>query len=154
MAMSFEHSYNVVLLFSFWHTTTLMQYMLSLLVIYGACLFQGWLHRRQRHRDAQRHSRDELKTWESGSSVALLPADCGQHFVAGAIEEALSISLGFLLMLLLMTFNVGVFITIVAGMLHSRHAFGHQGGWRPATLAQRPPPQSRQDSQYSEFCDP
>eukprot|EP00966_Prymnesium_polylepis_P062159 1442375-Prymnesium_polylepis.1 len=43
MAMSFSQSVDCVLLFSWWHSTTLAQYIVSLLGVFCLCVLSEWL---------------------------------------------------------------------------------------------------------------
>jgi hypothetical protein len=153
MAMSFVQSCDVVLLFSWWHPTTLPEYTGSLMLIYGACLFQAWLHRRHSRRQAHAEpGGNDHSTPLVGWAATAASAAGWWPSVAVALEEAISIALGFALMLLLMTFNVGVFCTIVLGVLSGRHVFScshhrHGGTSKPPGMPQR------HDSHASELCD-
>lgn len=128
--MAFTHGYEITLLFSWWNTNTQPQYAGSLLVIYCACLAQAWLQRRRDDRlacNTQTADQEQIPLFGSGGSsdpAGFCGAVCRRQVADGA-EEALSIALGFAVMLSLMTFNSGVFCTTVLGVLSGRRIF-HQ----------------------------
>lgn len=154
MAVSFEHSYDVILLFSWWHPTELPEYAGSLVLIYSACLLQAWLQRRHSHRQARAQPGGyEHSTPLVGWAATAASAAGWWPSVAVAVEEALSIAFGFALMLILMTFNVGVFCTVVLGVLSGRHAFSRSGGGNSGNDSKAPVMQQRHDSHTSELCD-
>jgi len=133
MAMVFEHGYDVVLLFPWWHPHTPLEYAGSLLLLYGACLLQAWLQHRREKRQARAQSgaAHEART-PLVRGAGPTPATMLGGMALALLEEAFSIALGFALMLVLMTFNTGVFCTVVLGVLSgkvlSRHAAPGVGG--------------------------
>ena len=118
MSMTFSQSSDVVLLFDWWHPRSGGEYALSLCAIFAICLLQEWLVARRAIRAAQSvgHS-------SPAESTPLFTEARPPPRRTAAMERAIvhlvyagSVALGFLLMLLVMSFNGGVFLTVVAGL--------------------------------------
>lgn len=119
MAMSFSSSYDVVLLFDWWHPRTRGAYMLSLCVIFALCLLQEWLVAKR----ALMMQPPPAHGSGSGEDAPLFKAPRVLARRTAAMERTLltanyagSVALGFAIMLLVMSFNWGVFVTVVAGL--------------------------------------
>ena len=119
MAMSFSSSCDVVLLFDWWHPRTQGAYVLSLCVIFALCLLQEWLvaSRALMTQPPPAHGSG------SGEDAPLFKAWRPSPRRTAAMERTLltanyaaSVALGFAIMLLVMSFNWGVFLTVIAGL--------------------------------------
>ena len=133
MAMAFSGGHDVVLLFEWWHPTTPFAYALSLGVVFGLCLLQEWLLAKKLRR-AVPHCKPcedggpRSSAATKGESSPLVaprgtPAPTALRRVGDALLHTASVALGFALMLLVMSFNAGVFATVVAGLGAGHAAF-------------------------------
>ena len=132
-----QFSWDVGLLFSWWHPTTPATYAISLAIIFTLAVASDVLSARaalaappllRSHGSAVDADEDSSDTpfydsvrassapWLTGSVRA-----CGLH--------AASISLNFALMLLVMTFNIGVCAAVVGGLAVGRTLLAHSS-WR------------------------
>lgn len=122
--MAFHQSTDCVLLFEWWHPTTTLQYVFSLGLIFCLCLLSEWLS------FCSQRANLGLGCGHAGERMPLvgskLLGDAFSHRTGVAaitfaglrplVLSTTSIGLGYALMLLTMTFNVGVFCTVVMGM--------------------------------------
>ena len=133
MAMAFSSGHDVVLLFEWWHPTTPFAYALSLGVVFGLCLLQEWLLAKKLRR-AVPHCKPcedggpRSSAATKGESSPLVaprgtPAPTALRRLGDALLHTASVALGFALMLLVMSFNAGVFATVVAGLGAGHAAF-------------------------------
>ena len=118
MSMTFSQSSDVVLLFDWWHPRSGGEYALSLCAIFAICLLQEWLVAQRAVRAAQAAGHSS-----PAESTPLFTEARPPPRRTAVMERAIvhlvyaaSIALGFLLMLLVMSFNGGVFLTVVAGL--------------------------------------
>ena len=102
--LHFTQSVDVPLLFEWWHPSTPAYYSLSLLVIAGLGVLEGWLA----------HKVAAVERDTRGAPPSLL---------ARFSMRASSTALSFFLMLLVMTLNIGVFCAVVAGLTAGRLLF-------------------------------
>ena len=120
MAMAFSSGHDVVLLFEWWHPTTPFAYALSLGVVFGLCLLQEWLLAKKLRR-AVPHCKPcedggpRSSAATKGESSPLVaprgtPAPTALRRLGDALLHTASVALGFALMLLVMSFNAGVFV--------------------------------------------
>jgi len=134
-AMVFTHTYNVPLLFEWWHPRTEIQYAASLLVIFCICLFQEWLHTRKRNvsdKEASSAAYEHMPLVNKAEAhQQLLGSQTTSRRIESAILHALFVAVHFLVMLLIMSFNSGVFFTVVLG-LGTGHALFARSGFKPA----------------------
>mmetsp|Transcript_3740 Transcript_3740/g.8064 ORF Transcript_3740/g.8064 Transcript_3740/m.8064 type:complete len:221 (-) Transcript_3740:182-844(-) len=126
----FSQNYDVILLFEWWHPRVPLGYMLSLLVIFLLCILAEWLSWRLRESE-------HLSRGVTSESVPLtfrcVEADAEMRgvqvraqIVKGARRfwmRACSVALSFMVMLLVMTMNTGVFCTVVVGISTGRLLF-------------------------------
>ena len=118
MSMTFSQSSDVVLLFDWWHPRSGGEYALSLCAIFAICLLQEWLVAQRAVGAAQAASHSS-----PAESTPLFTEARPPPRRTAVMERAIvhlvyaaSVALGFLLMLLVMSFNGGVFLTVVAGL--------------------------------------
>jgi len=119
MSMTFSQSSDVVLLFDWWHPRSGGEYALSLCAIFAICLLQEWLVAQRAIRAAQAagHSSPAESTplWDEERRAPPRHTAVMERAIVHLVYAG-SVALGFLLMLLVMSFNVGVFLTVVAGL--------------------------------------
>ncbi|KAI4379616.1 hypothetical protein MLD38_005891 [Melastoma candidum] len=133
MHMTFYWSKEVTLLFSTWKTTTSLSYSLSLL----ACFLSSFLYQLL---DSLRLRLSLLLASPSspdddGDHQSLIPRfsrKVSPKFLPWRIAESVlfgvNAGLGYMLMLAVMSFNGGVFLSIVAGLALGYLAFRSGGG--------------------------
>ncbi|GAB5371323.1 hypothetical protein AAMO2058_001569900 [Amorphochlora amoebiformis] len=92
MAMTFQWGYNVVVLFDWLHVDGYIAYNLMCLVIIGLCILKQYLVQHQISLTGYR-----------------------QRKLEETIVYGMHTTLGYLIMLVAMTFNIGIFIAIMAG---------------------------------------
>lgn len=117
MTMTFSQSTDVVLLFDWWHPRSGGEYALSLCVIFLICLLQEWLvaQRAIQARVAGNSSPAESTPLFTEARPPPRRVVMLEHLTVHLVYAG-SVALGFLLMLLVMSFNGGVFLTVVAGL--------------------------------------
>lgn len=133
MQMSFEASTAVTLWFKQWHTHSLGTYLLSCAGLVALCLFHEILHAyrnafHEQYVTPQAQSEYDrfqapAETAEDGSSSkgSMNPT------VARAVHSllyAVNLACSYLLMLAVMTFNIGYFFVVVAGLAIGNFLFG------------------------------
>lgn len=110
---------DVVLLFDWWHPRSGGEYALSLCAIFAICLLQEWLVAQRAIRAAQAagHSSPAESTplWDEERRAPPRHTAVMERAIVHLVYSG-SVALGFLLMLLVMSFNGGVFLTVVAGL--------------------------------------
>ena len=112
--MTFSYSCDTVLLFQWWKTNECSDYLFSLFIIFGACLLQEWI-------TSRKQSTQGLSA-QSSEHAPLFVNTHGTYrrghkrFISTACFHAASVSLSFLIMLLVMSFNLGVFVTVITGL--------------------------------------
>ena len=128
MAMSFSQSVDCVLLFSWWHPTTLAQYVISLLGVFCLCVFSEWLAaytRRATPGAGVCHGSSERMPLFASGALKSAPASARP-----VLLNACSIALSYMPMLLAMSFNVGVFVSVALGLAVGRVCFSATGDTR------------------------
>ena len=119
MSMTFSQSSDVVLLFDWWHPRSGGEYALSLCAIFAICLLQEWLVAQRAVGAAQAagHSSPAESTplWDEERRAPPRHTAVMERAIVHLVYSG-SVALGFLLMLLVMSFNGGVFLTVVAGL--------------------------------------
>ena len=119
MSMTFSQSSDVVLLFDWWHPRSGGEYALSLCAIFAICLLQEWLVAQRAVRAAAQAAGHSSPAESTPLFTEARPPPRRTAVMERAIVHlvyAASVALGFLLMLLVMSFNGGVFLTVVAGL--------------------------------------
>ncbi|KAL4301796.1 hypothetical protein GQ457_10G001580 [Hibiscus cannabinus] len=117
MHMTFYWSRQVTLLFSSWRTDSWPSYALTLLACVLASVFYQYLE----------HARYAVRRGENPSAAAEEPllsranrfggGKWSGRRIAGGVLFGVSSGLGYLLMLAIMSFNGGVFVAIVVGLM-------------------------------------
>eukprot|EP00741_Cyanophora_paradoxa_P000318 tig00000403_g309.t1 len=129
MQMTFYNDYRVTILFDWWATKTLISYVVSLGLIFAFTVFSVWLQKQSKVYALRRAERVVVAR-EVGESLlgGSAPASRGklrtgpERLVASALYAA-SFSAHFLVMLVVMTFNAGVFLTVALGALAGHFLF-------------------------------
>lgn len=122
-AMVFTYSVDCVLLFSWWHPTTLPQYVLSLLVIFLVSVTSEWCG------GYTRRISPFPRNFNAISERRPLVSSLNQSLVAASkllplvLLNISSVALAYVTMLFAMTMNVGVFVTVVIGLSIGRVTF-------------------------------
>ena len=119
MSMTFSQSSDVVLLFDWWHPRSGGKYALSLCAIFAICLLQEWLVAQRAVWVAAQAAGHSSPAESTPLFTEARPPPRRTAVMERAIVHlvyAASVALGFLLMLLVMSFNGGVFLTVVAGL--------------------------------------
>ncbi|KAL3898000.1 MAG: hypothetical protein SGPRY_012931, partial [Prymnesium sp.] len=117
--MVFTHSTDCTLLFSWWHPTTLPQYLLSLLAFFCICLVSEWLGAHSRARLPAERSPLVFSKRTASATTSLYPT------LQPLLLDCCSIGTSYASMLLAMSFNIGVFVTVILGLAIGRACFGH-----------------------------
>ncbi|GLJ05406.1 hypothetical protein SUGI_0017680 [Cryptomeria japonica] len=107
MTMAFYWGRRVDLMFPGWSTHTVAQYVLSLAALFALALFhQALTHVRTLVFDPEHggNSRKNLGSKSLGTSIA------------ETVAFALNAATGYILMLAVMSYNVGVFLVVLAGL--------------------------------------
>ena len=139
MHMSFHFSYdNGPLLFKWWHPRMLMGYLISLVAIFALAMgaeFLGQLSRS--HNALSVHGRFLSKTDDGDPGIPLCEQS-SKHFnrrrplsayLSTYSFHVVSIAVNFGLMLLVMTFDVGICLAVVSGLAWARTLrIGHEHG--------------------------
>ena len=130
-AMTFHLSTDCVLLFDWWHPTTTLQFTLSLVAIFCLCIFSEWLSAYS-HRinlpSSCSHFSERIQLVKPSSSFVSRPEPALSAFasIRPLALTAASLGLSYGLMLLTMTFNAGIFCTVVIGISMGRVFFRSQ----------------------------
>jgi len=138
MNMYFGASQNVCVLLEDWHVTNGVQYFGTVLAILAFAFFREWVtaYRSKRHFDSSRPASSvngEAKTGSTASNYQKLSAEEPAGVSAAALQMytwksqlgdsgwyLLNLTTAYLLMLIFMTYNVGLCITVLFGCF-----FGH-----------------------------
>lgn len=154
MAMTFHQTTHVTLLFGWWKASGFGSYLFMLAAVFGLALLYEWalLARRRRRQAALLKGAGEFRytsvatSGSGGSSSSLsapVPAASTQgstnaqpsgsgsmaaRDTIGAVMYAATQALGFVLMLATMTYNVGIFLSVVAGLGVGHLLWGHLPG--------------------------
>lgn len=116
MPMTFTFSTDPgPLLFSFWHPTTVVAYAFSLVVVFALGVCSEWLSAHARHAHHATATAEITRICDDNPA-----ARRSKPWMQSLAMHALSISLNLSLMLLAMTFNVGVFAAAVFGVAFAR----------------------------------
>ena len=123
MTMAFSQSSDVVLLFDWWHPTSPLSYLCSLVVVFAACLLSEWLRWNDTLTSTDRSEHRPLFGSDSSAAVSRkpVPSLARQGHLVG--RHVGTIGLNFAIMLLVMTYNAGVFVTVVGGLAVGRVLF-------------------------------
>ena len=127
MVMVFSTRMDPVLLFAAWHPQTAAQYTLSLMLIFGLAVLHEWLVRQKRLCDARHRSAahgEALPLFRAATLSRSERVHTITRILAAMCLHAASVTTSFLLMLLIMSFNVGVFTAVVAGLSVGHAIFG------------------------------
>lgn len=136
MQMAFSFSTDCgPLLFEFWHPHGLVQYALSLCIVFMLGMSAEWLSLHARQRDLRKTdsvddpAKRPLYDGDSDSSQPPFPATSAKARVVAEIRSKLllhaaSIAVNLCVMLLAMTFNAGVFACVVLGLATGRTVWG------------------------------
>jgi len=126
MAMYFGFSKNVCVWLAGWHVTNNAQYTGTIIAILGVCALREWLtaYRQKRHQikaalRRQRSGKEQaalINDSDNGiNSTELKPPSVCEVFVESS-WYALNVTLAYLLMLLIMTYNVGICLAVIGGL--------------------------------------
>lgn len=138
MAMNMAFSFSSdcgPLLFEFWHPHGLVQYVLSLCIVFMLGVSAEWLSCLARQRDLRKidsiddSAKRPLYDGDSDSSQPPVNATSAKARVVAEMRaklllHAASIGLNLCVMLLAMTFNAGVFACVVLGLAAGRTVWG------------------------------
>lgn len=121
MHMTFYWGISATLLFDQWMTSTLVQYLMSLLVIFLFAIVHEWLYS-LRGLLASKKRPSPPRAHDPEISVPLLqklpvPQNPGVKETLVALLYGINAGTGYLLMLLVMSYNGGVLIAVVLGLV-------------------------------------
>ncbi len=110
MPMYFTWSYDCTLLFSWWQTSAAQPslYYLTLLAVFCLGMLQEWLHFKRIALSAE-----AADLYSASESAPLVSADrrVAPHPATRCVLYAASTTLGFMLMLVVMAYNAGIFLS-------------------------------------------
>ncbi|KAL8442907.1 hypothetical protein Emag_006192 [Eimeria magna] len=121
LPMSFEATSRVTVLFEWWDTATLPQYVLSC----AGCVVFGYISIALK---ALRHTCDmrlALEEAQGKPRLLLLDSIPAAPNAVRAVNAFLNYAWDYLLMLVAMTFNVGIFVSLMAGIALGFLTIGH-----------------------------
>lgn len=118
MHMTFYWGKNVTILFSSWRTDSWLSYAISLLVcVLFAAFYQYLEDKRLKLKNMDRAKKSPSSTIETPLLIPIIgKRNLGKRFWLGLLFGVNS-AIGYLLMLAVMSFNGGVFIAIVLGLV-------------------------------------
>jgi len=125
MAMYFGTTKNVCVWLSSWHVTNGAQYAGAVIGILAMCALREWItaYRQKRHQlkaaeRRQKAGKDQRLIDSASSAVNASPRNAPSAFDV-FVESSwytLNVTIAYLLMLLIMTYNVGICVTIMLGL--------------------------------------
>ena len=127
-SMAFSQSVDCVLLFSWWHPTTLATYLLSLLGVLCLCILSEWLSAYTRRASSStavgcHGSVERMPLFSSGSHKSQSASSGLLNGLRPILLNACAVGLSHMPMLLAMSFNIGVFVTVAIGIAVGRVCF-------------------------------
>jgi hypothetical protein len=127
-SMAFSQSVDCILLFTWWHPTTLATYLLSLIGVFCLCILSEWLSAYSRRASAStavgcHGSVERMPLFSSGSLKAQSASSGLLSGLRPILLNACAVGLSYMPMLLAMSFNVGVFVTVAIGIAVGRVCF-------------------------------
>lgn len=116
----FVWSKQITLWFSRWSTETVREYMLTLLAVFFLAVLYQWLTSIRTilvsRFKAMQDSAGKLDELEAGSTITLAQKHPKVAKLVLAVLFGINSALGYLVMLAVMGFNVGVFLAVVLGL--------------------------------------
>jgi len=127
MAMYFGAQVETCIWLEKWHVTKGWQYALSCAVIILICMIREWLtaYRQKRHADRARDSKRQVLLENSGkvnNTTDIRPPTVLEILIE-SIYYAVNVTLAYLLMLLVMTYNVGICVAVIFGLFLGNFVF-------------------------------
>eukprot|EP00002_Diphylleia_rotans_P014007 TRINITY_DN2725_c0_g3_i1.p1 TRINITY_DN2725_c0_g3~~TRINITY_DN2725_c0_g3_i1.p1 ORF type:complete len:561 (+),score=130.66 TRINITY_DN2725_c0_g3_i1:51-1733(+) len=124
MAMFFVNTMEAIILFEGWETKTSGEYVLAMFAIFAICLFHEYLAAFRHTFYAKLKSQPKSKSGDMTNEPIYIKH--GRAIVALMYMISSMISLA--IMLIAMTYNTGLFFTIIVGMGTGWYLFGYERG--------------------------
>jgi hypothetical protein len=130
MAMYFGASTNTCLWLESWHVTNGVQFFGSVVAIVALCFLREWItaYRQKRFNDRARFAREQKQTLLDPASgkvntrQAVAPPSAIEVLVESTFYSV-NVTLAYLLMLLIMTYNVGICLAVILGLFAGNFIF-------------------------------
>mmetsp|Transcript_15063 Transcript_15063/g.32719 ORF Transcript_15063/g.32719 Transcript_15063/m.32719 type:complete len:205 (-) Transcript_15063:32-646(-) len=128
MQMYFTTSLDVIILWKEWHVKSWGPYLGSCIGIIFCCLFHELVvsYREKYVSDWQKKRRKDSRAYSSSSSFLDKILD-PTHLIV-TLMYAFSVTWGYLIMLVVMTYNVGLFVSVIVGLTLGHFLFRSKAG--------------------------